>query len=135
MGFHRCEYISREEAEAKGLKYAKYTSSSGDTIINFQSGRSWQFPDMAALYIELGWVPPKEFIEDLQSGEILDSTRMQTKSMTRRVGYLSPEKDPLPLERNPMVPEGLEDKLADIISKASDFGARRKQYRGGGPRR
>ena len=134
MGSHRCKYLTREEAEAKDLKHINYFYSSGDTTLSFASGRTWRFPDMLPLYIELGWLPPQEFIDDILSGEILNKERLQSKSMPQPIGYISPETHPLPLRRNESVPDGLEDKISEIIKQARTVPGRRKQYRGGGPR-
>ena len=53
MGFHVCEYISKEQAEKMGLRNIDVLYSSGDVIMSFTSGNSWMMPDMARLYVEL----------------------------------------------------------------------------------
>jgi len=34
MGWHECEYISREDAKALGLRHADFANSSGDVTLS-----------------------------------------------------------------------------------------------------
>lgn len=124
MGFHVCEYISRDEATALGLKHANRAHSSGDVEMAFSSGRQWRMPDMALLYVELGWLPPAEFIQDVMSGVLLGS--FDRRKPFERVGYLAPEATPLPKPYgfHPDLPEGFLDLLETFEAQAIKQGQR-----------
>lgn len=124
MGFHVCGYISRDEAFALGMKHANRAHSSGDVEMAFSSGRQWRMPDMALLYIELGWLPPAEFIQDVMSGVLLGS--FDRRKLFERVGYLVPETTPLPKPYgfHPALPEGFLSRLENIEAQAVKQGQR-----------
>ena len=104
MGFHICEYGCRPEERV----YSNI--SSGDVILVFASGNAWTMPDMILHYIaDHQWRPSAEFINDVMNGKLVCSTRAQTKSITRDIGYLSG-----PFETGP-VPEGFVEKLEKMM--------------------
>jgi len=116
MGWHECEYLTETEAKALKLKHVDVIRSSGDVTLSYSSGRSWRMPDMALLYVELGWVPPKEFVDDVMRSGIVKCNREQTRSVDSNVvsiGYLKPEKDPLPkpFKISGNLPEGFLENL------------------------
>lgn len=129
MGFHACEYLSREEAEQLNLRNLKVFYSSGDVTICFDSGRSWRMPDMAPLYVELGWVPPQKFIDDIMNAKITASQREQTFGVdtVEPVGYINPKDNPLPrpFKVSDKLPAGFLDKLSACMEEAANFGFNR----------
>jgi hypothetical protein len=133
MGWHECEYISREEAATLGLRHAEFAHSSGDFTLAFQSGRSWTMPDMAFLYLELGWVPPKDFMDDVMNSPLLTDRRQSTGT---RIGYLNPTDNPLPkpFKINDALPTGFLEKLETHFLQAAVTG-NRVQTRGASPGR
>ncbi len=126
MGFHVCEFLTREEAAAKGFKHLDVFFSSGEVTLHFASGRSWKMPDMATLYIELGWLPPVEFIEDVLGGNLIGGERQQTRSATQpiSIGYLNPRDNPLPLVQHPGLPADFSDTLSALMQRADRSGYR-----------
>jgi hypothetical protein len=118
MGFHQCEYCRSES------KRRYRNTSSGDVIMRFSSGNTWEMPDMILHYIaDHGFKPPIEFIEDVMSGTVIGSERLQTKGLPRKVGYLSGEY----IEGE--VPAGFVEKLEALMIVAEKSG-NRIQYRG-----
>ena len=121
MGFHVCEYSH--------LKPSTFSlTSSGDTILHFSSGRTWEVPDMILHYIkDHNWAPPKEFVDDVINFEYLEGKRFQTKSIDQprpvRIGYLSG-----PFETG-QVPDNFLLMLVVILDLASE-NEYRTQYRG-----
>ena len=78
MGFHICEYCT-------GPRPA---TGSGDVILQF-APNTWIMPDMIIHYIEAQeYLPEADFFNDIQHGVYLVGGRLQTKSPTRKVGYL-----------------------------------------------
>lgn len=125
MGFHVCEYITREQAKEMGLRNQDVVYSSGDVIMTFASGQSWIMPDMARLYVELGWVPPQKFIDDVMNSELTSGERRQMRgasSAPTSVGYLNRKDHPLPLKMSDKLPAGFLEKLEDQMKKASTMG-------------
>ena len=51
MGSHTCEYITREQAQKMNLRNLDDFDSSGETIMEFSSGRTWIMPDMVRLVV------------------------------------------------------------------------------------
>lgn len=82
MGFHVCHLCNND-------------ASSGDITLRFSSGRAWVMPDMILHYIaEHGYMPPKEFQEDIWTSTMVESERIQTKGLQNepaKVGYLDSE--------------------------------------------
>lgn len=79
MGFHVCEYCETE-------------TSSGDVRLAFDSGRTWQVPDMILHYVaDHGFQPDPFFVHDVLHATLSAGGRMQAKSAAPpiRVGYLS----------------------------------------------
>ncbi|MEZ0224542.1 MAG: hypothetical protein ACAH83_08315 [Alphaproteobacteria bacterium] len=129
MGFHRCEYLTREEGEQLKLRNIDVIYSSGDVTLCFSSGRSWQMPDMARLYIELGWVPPKEFVDDVMNSVLTDGARRQTRGLPaapQAIGYLNPKDHPLPrpFAISEELPAGFLEKMEEHMKAAADMGHR-----------
>lgn len=125
MGFHECEYITKEQAAKMKLRNQDVIRSFGDVEVTFTSGNSWAMPDMARLYVELGWVPPKEFINDVMTSEILNSNHILTFAIPKPatpIGYLNPKDNPLPLKMSDKLPTGFLDKLESLMHKISDLG-------------
>ncbi len=127
MGWHQCEYITREEAEALNLRHKEFVTSSGDVTMSFHSGRSWVMPDMILLYVELGWVPPQDFIEDVMNSPLAAGDRRQTRSLSKQptpVGYLNPRENPIPkpFRINPRLPEVFLDRLEACYDQVCPFG-------------
>jgi hypothetical protein len=124
MGFHICEYITRDRAKEMGLRNWEAAHSSGDVVMSFSSGRAWIMPDMAPLYIELGWVPPQAFIDDVMHAELMSADRNQTRSTVppTPVGYLTPKKHPLPLTMCEDIPEFFLIRLEFLMEKAATLG-------------
>lgn len=122
MGFHVCEYC-----EQKGITISRGNTSSGDVIMEFASGRSWIMPDMIIHYVrDHGYLPPREFCEDVMSGNLIAGKRLQTKGITSptKVGYLSG-----PFETSePNIKFCF--RLANLMQLAREMG-NRIQYRGG----
>lgn len=118
MGFHTCPY---------GPCTKRYSNlSSGDVTIKFDSGRTWEMPDMILHYVaDHKWLPPADFIDDVMNRQFAGGERLQTKSATTptKVGYLSG-----PFETGE-VPENFVEKLESLMRQASESGDR-KQYRG-----
>jgi hypothetical protein len=125
MGWHECEYISREEAEKLGLRHAAFAQSSGDCTLAFQSGQSWTMPDMVFLYVELGWVPPRDFVDDVMNGQLIAERR---QSSGTQIGYLNPKDNPLlkPFKVNVTLPVGFLEKLEAHFLQAAVQGNRRQ---------
>jgi hypothetical protein len=49
-------------------------------------------PDMISHYVaEHAFRPPQEFVDDVLSGDVLETRRAQTKAPPQRVGYLHGE--------------------------------------------
>lgn len=127
MGFHICEYVTAEQAQSMGLKHADRLWSSGDVTLGFSSGNLWILPDMAPLYIELGWLPPFEFIEDVLHSSLTGGERFQTRGMPKQpveIGYLSPKEYPLPLQQDSGLPTDFADRLANLMVQAAGEGNR-----------
>jgi hypothetical protein len=126
MGFHACEYLSYDDAQQRGIKHIDCFLSSGDVTLNFSSGNSWEMPDMAPLYVELGWVPPQAFINDVMNNKLTAGERLQTRGMSvkEKIGYLSPSTHPLPLVRNTSISEDFSNKLAQLMREAGNLGNR-----------
>jgi hypothetical protein len=124
MGFHVCQYLDTSEACSLGLRYADCLCSSGDVTLHFGSGRSWLFPDMLPLYLELGWAPPMDFIIDVMSGPLL--AKGQRGALPMRIGYLSPETHPLPRPFRPhrSLPAGFFEVLDGHLWQAQAQGNR-----------
>lgn len=124
MGFHLCEYITSQQAEELGLRNRHLIRSSGDVFMTFSSGRSWTMPDMAPLYIELGWVPPAEFIKDIMTNQLTAGIQVHTFSQPNFVpiGYLNPQDNPLPLKMSSALPPGFLEKLETRMKEASTIG-------------
>jgi hypothetical protein len=124
MGLHLCEYC-----RCQGQPEYDCTST-GDTTMEFSSGNKYEVPDMILHYIaDHGWVPPKEFIDDVMYSELVGGERWQTKSIqvTTKVGYLKgPDLEPI---TSGTVPEGFVEKLVILMRQADELG-QRIQYRG-----
>ena len=121
MGFHKNEYISEEEGKQLGLRNMDTWRSSGDVTLSFSSGRSWVMPDMARLYVELGWVPPREFVDDVMNSLLVDSA-----SRPQPVGYLHAKNDPLPrpFKVSDELPKGFLQKLEGLMAEAASLSYR-----------
>jgi len=133
MGFHICEYIERDEASQLGLRYATLCHSSGDVTLTFTSGRSWKMPHMILLYVELGWVPPKDFIDDVMNSTLGATRCEQYRSTTfesepTHIGYLNPKDTPIekPFKINNGIPKGFLCKLEEYMQVASHMRFRLK---------
>ncbi len=140
MGFHVCEYLTFVEGKALGLKHLDVFYSSGDNIVTYSSGRTWRMPDMATLYVELGWLPPAAFIEDVMKHDVVAGARIQTRSMADGpvlIGYLNPRDNPLPrpFGINPALPEGFLDRMQSHLQAAAPNRLQSKGpvFRGPGP--
>ena len=121
MGVHICEYLKEEEGKRLGLMNMNVYYSSGDVMLSYSSGRSWCMPDMVPLYIELGWLPPKEFIQDVMTSTVTEGERSQTRGPAVRpvsIGYINPKDHPLPrpFKIHPALPEGFMKKLKDHMT-------------------
>ncbi|MEZ0259616.1 MAG: hypothetical protein ACAH80_01315 [Alphaproteobacteria bacterium] len=129
MGFHRCEYMTREEAEKLNLRNKDVVYSSGDVTLCFSSGNSWVMPDMAKLYVEIGWKPPQDFINDVMNSKLVESNddpTCGTRARPMAIGYLKPATDPLPkpFAINPDLPAGFLQKMEGLMKEAEDMGYR-----------
>lgn len=129
MGFHVCEYLTRDEAAKLGFRHATQLYSSGDITLSFQSDRSWTMPDMALLYVEIGWVPPTAFIDDVMESPLVAGQRVQTRSVSAepvKIGYLNARDSPLPrpFKISDKLPEGFLERLEALVTQASDMGNR-----------
>ena len=127
MGWHECEYISREDAKALGLRHADFANSSGDVTLSFQSGRSWVMPDMILLYVEIGWIPPQSFVADVINSQLVADRRIQFRGRSPEIvpiGYLNPEDDPIPkpFKINDTLPDGFLGKLEAHVMQVSSMG-------------
>lgn len=120
MGIHVCEFC-----QAKQEGWFDPTSS-GDTILSFDSGRTWQMPDMILHYLaDHEFQPPAEFVDDVMGMKCAGVRRIQTKSVVQPtpVGYL---RGSFPVGE---INWELVGKLAALISFASRKG-NRAQTRG-----
>lgn len=118
MGFHICDYCKPGDSN----RYSNL--SSGDVTLRFDSGNTWEMPDMILHYIaDHGFRPPLEFIEDVMNGTVIGSERAQTKGLPRKVGYLSGDY----VEGD--IPAGFVEKLEALMVVAEKSG-NRIQYRG-----
>jgi len=121
MGRHRCEYLSYEQAKALNVRHLKDYYSSGDITLVFASGRSWRMPDMARLYVELGWVPRLPFILDVMGGTLTGGGRNQSDGIPTApvaIGYLNPRDNPLPLRISDQLPMGFLARLEMLMESA-----------------
>jgi hypothetical protein len=152
MGYHACEYLSREEAIERGLRHIGGFHSSGDVSLAFDNGRHWMVPDMALLYVELGWLPPRDFIDDIMSGTQIGMAAYQErfcpkdttsaakiawyKGNVRAAGYLSPETDPLPrpFALHPALPAGFLERFEERMDAACKSGDRQMTMSASAPR-
>lgn len=78
MGFHVCDYCKNE-------------TSSGDVTLRFNTGRTWEMPDMILHYVAVhDYMPPTDFVNDILTGKVLDTDRKQAKGVGefQKVGYL-----------------------------------------------
>lgn len=122
MGFHICEFCSNKPVGANRFE----NTSSGDVNLTFVNGRKWVMPDMILHYVaDHSWSPPQEFIDDVMSGELANSGRVQTRGINigevldgGRVGYLSGSL------KQGIVPESFIDRLEQLMKKAEDVGNR-----------
>lgn len=127
MGFHVCQYVTEHQLRELGLeRYSLF--SSGDVAMSFDSGRSWVMPDMAPLYVALGWVPPPEFIADVMNGTLTTGARRQTRGLNPvtpiSIGYMQgPEADPLPLRMDGVLPAGFLQALEKRMDEAAKMGS------------
>jgi|SRR3989304_3216429 len=86
MGFYMCAYC------IPGAETRFHNVSSGDVTLVFDSGRSWEMPDMILHYIvDHEWLPPYAFYDDVMSRKCVGGQRIQTRSIIKptRIGYLS----------------------------------------------
>ena len=130
MGFHICEYITQEQAQAMNLRNKDVLYSSGDVFMTFTSGHAWIMPDMARLYVELGWVPPQDFIQDVMTGTLMANTPGATRTQHIAIGYLNPKEHPLPLRISDQLPPGFLEKLEGRMKEASAMGSAFKTFSG-----
>ena len=117
--------------------------SSGAVTLKFNSGRSWEMPDMLPLYVALGWTPPQEFMDDVMNSALLAGGRVQTRSIEAKpmaLGYLRKTPDEsgtpaseivpeLPGTLASNLPEGFLTKLTQTMQQAK-LGGGRVQTRG-----
>ena len=131
MGSYTCEYTDMETAISPGKKVGMTEAevrrayySCGDVRLISGCGKSWKMPDMAPLYVALGWEPPKEFVDDIMLGKITGGGRVETRDLARpeRIGYLNPRDNLLPLEPSPNVPAGFARKRLDVMRQAESGG-------------
>ena len=136
MGFHLCQYLkNEEEGKSLGLRNMDAYRSSGDVTLCYASGRSWVMPDMVRLYVELGWVPPKEFVDDVMNSDVVDGDRRQTRGVPQKpqpVGYLNPKDNPLPrpFKVSDELPAGFLEKLESHMKLAAEMGYRGQTFSG-----
>lgn len=123
MGFHVCEWCGFSPSTAPRFSHF----SSGDSTLVFDSGRSWEVPDMILHYVfDHGWQPPEGFIDDVMTHKLVEGQRLQTKSpmsAPTRIGYLTGS------FVQGSVPDGFIEKLEALLKQASLMGER-VQYRG-----
>lgn len=86
MGFHVCEFCN-----AEGKPPA---TSSGDVVLEFESGPVFQVPDMLPHYIlEHHYQPPEDFVRAVMAGSLTGGGRPHNTLRTGtgkpiKVGYL-----------------------------------------------
>lgn len=113
MGFHLCEYCE------KGQKNKYPSTSSGDVMLHFDSGRSYIMPDMVLHYIvDHNWAPPVEFVDDVMNSKVVESGREQYRGAMVSVGYLKGA------FKTGSVPAGFSVKLEILMAAASQSGDR-----------
>jgi hypothetical protein len=121
VGFHICEYCGSLSGR-EGNRFSHL--SSGDTVLAFDSGRTWRVPDMILHYVaDHMWLPPQDFVDDVMNSELVEKKFGQER-MSISVGYLQG-----PFEEG-VVPTGFVERLQRLMKKAADQG-NRMQFRGG----
>ena len=115
MGFHLCTFC-KPDAQNRFSNI-----SSGDVTLVFASGRSWEMPDMILHYVaDHNWHPPGEFIRDVMNSQLIGGSRLQTKGLVVRIGYL------VVLNSSELgsVPNGFIDRLKECMRLADEIGQR-----------
>lgn len=89
MGFHTCEYCPTPQP----TEHVFGNTSSGDTVIHFDNGLSFQVPDMLPHYIEdHSYDPPAHFMEAVGWYEVVARPFNREGGPCKpveRIGYLS----------------------------------------------
>lgn len=114
MGWHDCEY-----SHHRSNRYP--TTSSGDVTLTFDSGRSWEMPDMVLHYVaDHNWLPPQPLVDDVMNHQLIAGDRRQTRSVSvpTPVGYLH---GPFPTGT---VPDGFIERLESLMDQADHSGGR-----------
>ncbi len=112
MGQHGCKHHLCL-AHSGGFKYSD--QSSGDNYLVNSKGVTYKFADMLPHYMEHGYKPPKQFVNDVMNDRIVDGRRSQTRGDGQVVefGYLEPPFDTSGEE----LPAGFEEKLFELMKK------------------
>lgn len=119
MGQHGCKHPLCL-VQSGGFKYTN--QSSGDNFFVNAVGVTYKYPDMLLHYMEHGYKPPKEFVDDVMNNRIVDGRRSQTRSVGKVIefGYLEP---PFDFETSDdKLPEGFEDVLFELMKKYDHSG-------------
>jgi len=95
MGFHICPKPKLGFTHGNEEPFFS-DHSSGDNTLTFSNGNAWAFPDALVYYIiDCGWMPPKEFIQDIMnvdaSKEEVKLDRIQTKGLNMPGNNKKPE--------------------------------------------
>lgn len=100
--------------------YRYSSESSGDNYFVTDYGVTYVFPDMAVHYMEHGWKPLKQFVDDVMHDRIVDGRRSQTRGLGEvvRFGYLEPPFD----SAGDGLPDGFEVKLFALMQKYDHTG-------------
>lgn len=109
MALYICPKCPWRERDHKYLR-----TEEGESTLKFSNGHVWTFPNLILHYIhDHNWRPPEGFVEDVLNTKLTSVLPSSQKIFHQRIGFLS-EEDLIDED----IPEGLVEKLEDLISQA-----------------